>query len=199
MASEVRFSMGTILDIYKLQQNFQYLGVNCLIRRYYQQIDVTGGAADLVYQWINDVVPKIQVIVSTVCYIQTIEAENLNDSTDWQAVSLAEVGAQSSDQLPAYLAFGFAFPSSDKKIRAGACRIPGVTEDAVTAGVITPAYAAVMQDMADILADRLDSPLGRFAPVLYTPGNSKTAFAPFSVEIVNGFCSGLTTQNTRKS
>jgi hypothetical protein len=187
-------------DIYKLVQAFTLGGVEALIRRWYRAKDSTVNAADLAYQWNEDVAPILAVPVTDDMLFKDVTVENLNNSADFAVLTQNDYpGGQVDEWLPPWVSYGFQFPSSDKKLRAGLCRLPGLTESCLIDGSLNPAYNSVLDTCALWLAEPLVNTYGTFDPVLYTDGNSRTADNPFYVYIEDGFFSRITSQNSRKT
>ena len=192
--------MGQLGDLYKVIQRFTFAGVECLVRRWYMQRSTLGDALAVATEWDSYVASNMASILSDDVSFKEVDVENINDVADFATVSQAPLsGAVLGDYLPTFNAFAFEFPSPSKNIRAGTMRIPGVTEDAITDGVATPAYAAALLTLAGRLADDLTPGTQQYSPMLYTPGNAKTLFVPTVFDIAGCIYRRITTQNTRKS
>lgn len=192
--------MGAANDIYKLIQKFTLLGVECLITRYFRQSTAPGSAGAVLSAWLADKLPEIMLNVSDDVTATSCEVQNLSNTSDFATTSgIGLIGTYPGEVLPPFTAIGLEFPSGDRKIRASTCRLPGPTEGTITDGVPTAGAITSWDYVAGVLADTLLHATSTYEPCLYTDGNTRTGFLPFTIDITDGYFSRITTQNSRKS
>lgn len=193
--------MGAQGDIYKLVQRFVLGGVEALVRWYYEQMTVSGNAVDLVAAWYDDVTSDIMACTSSDCSMVGTEAINLNDSSDFDYEAYSPIpGSRGGVLAGTFDAWGFVKHSSDRKIRSGGMRVPGVYVADVSDGVPVSGELTLLNALAASLTANIADTggVGTYAPRLYTEGNTKTGGDPFWCPITLTAFTRYTTQNTRK-
>lgn len=192
--------MGNVLDIYKVIVDFDVLGKFAQVRRWYRQDSGLGNAANLAGQFLTDIYLPLINILNILASYDAVHVENLNNPADFATIAFTPVdGLVPGDCMPPFVAWGFEMPSSDRNLRAGLQRVPGVSETWVENGVVDPLFAPNLDDYADFLEQTIAPGLDVYTPVLYTPGNVATAGLPLAVPVVTANYARVTSQNSRKT
>lgn len=194
--------MGAINDLYVVAQKFLIYGVEALIRRYYQQLTAGGDAETLSDAWNDMVVGDLLDIMSddaSVTGIRVVNLDNMTDFYNWDYTPSA--GTRTGSAFSSFASWGFILNSSDRRIRSGGFRVPGVNETDVTDGEADSGMTTVLNALASSMDTGITDPAftGSWWPVLYTPGNDATSQVPLIVDVASCSYARVTTQNTRKT
>lgn len=188
-------------DLYRLLQRFLMDGVEMLVRRFFEQVTSTGNSEELLEAWYEDVTPELIAVMSADCALTGEDVINMDDPADFAYSSYTPVpGTRSGISAGTFDAWGFITTSTDRRIRSGGCRIPGVAVADVSDGEPIAAQLALLSALGVALTDNISDTAysSEFAPKLYTPGNEATIGQPLAVDPVSTVFARYTTQNTRK-
>lgn len=171
----------------------------------YRQVGGSGGAQQLVENFITGVLPSIVGVQSVAMGHSSVSAINLDNLTDFFEVSVDPedgTGTQTGDCLPRYNCFAFIYRRTSRGVRNGWKRIAGVPESAQVNGVVTNSgfitalNALAGQLLAPIIGDDADV----WNPRILRRGSDAVSppivRADFSIAAVDFV--GLSTQNSRK-
>jgi len=165
---------------------------------YFLQTAGTGGALELVTEWITDVLPDIVAVQADNIAHTNIDCFNLDSPTDFSlnALSPVEPGTRTGDALPLFCAWAFRYNRASLLSRNGSKRFGGVVEGDQNEGQPVGAIITLLNALAVRLGTAIidgsgnswEPRIGRVAPPA-----AFTSFPVANVSFVN-----VTTQNTRK-
>lgn len=157
-----------LADIYVLDHMQTFLNEELHNIYTYERLD-TGTANDLVAAFIEDVLPLILPLQSSVVKTPSIKAYSLGNLGDlWEETVNEEGGTVDAEILPIFNALGYTFKPTSRAVRPGSKRIAGVPESAQVNGTITLAgYLTAMEALRLAYAGNIsDDDANFWAPVV---------------------------------
>lgn len=189
--------MPVLYQINLLHQSQGQVGLN---RFYYWAIDAAGDTQDLADVFTQNIVPPILAASSVDVQFEWVVCKALTGNLQPDAnnqLSFAS-GQITGDNLPGFNATGFWLQPFDSVFRKGAKRFPGVPETQQDNGVITPGYKVLLDSLALVLSDVLNTFGVNYVPVLARQGDP-TPTSWLVNQVTNASYKRLTTQNSRKA
>lgn len=192
-------------DIVRVIHNQSLAGQTVQNVYFYRVVTLTGleGAyLEVVRDWfLDEVLPPIQVMQSTALTYIGLNIQNVTNGIDFLDYAFVQPygGTVVNDTLPPYATYTFRLIRETLVTRNGYKRFAGVFENAQNNGVLNPAYAAPINDIAVALAADIQPPpsiVPLLAPVIVRKDSTGVITA---VNDVGGSdFRGIGTQNTRK-
>lgn len=160
-------------DVYQLVDTQLLAGQKCLNVYFYQMTDAPAGytdAAAVTAGFIANMLPLIKATQVTDLTHISVKASNLFDDSDAHEELISIAGTADAGYNTTFDSFGFRLTGDNAAVRSGSKRIAGVTDSAVTDGVVTNAPLLVgLNALAAAMAAPVDFGLldaGSLLPVI---------------------------------
>lgn len=187
-------------DLYHVRFLETFLGKNVETTYFIEQTVGTGNAENLKTGFRAVVIPLILAVqVSEVASDQVIVV-NLDDVTDFGVFGVAAAGAGSrvGDSLPPFATWSFVFGTTNRLLRSGSKRVPGVAEGDQVDGLADGTIVTALATLADAYFSGFVDGVNQYEFRLHTEGNVATSGAPLTVPLASVSYSHIGTQNSRK-
>lgn len=142
------------------------IGQETVNRFFYGSESSIADLSGLTTEFIANVIPALQLIMSNVAGFTHMETQFVKGGTDFRSDTLNVVGLNSGDCLPPYVAFDFTFLRGGVGERNGYKRIAGVPESEQVNGTITTGAATAAVAAADAMFAELTPGVFAWNPVI---------------------------------
>jgi hypothetical protein len=170
----------------------------------YEQTGGTGGASELMFEWMTNQLPAIVDCLSVAWEFADVQVINLDDPTDFDQTFVGSNGTRTGDPMPSFVAAGFTYARSSRLFNNGSKRLGPISEGDVASGQPVSGYLTLLQAAATLMGQPIidAGTVSTWVPVIWRrPGtyDSGVVSPPGLFNPINDVrFTAITTQNTRK-
>lgn len=149
-----------LIDMFELVHDMTYYGRNMVSVYHAMRLNAGEEWNDIANAWANRVLPALVNLQSDSLVNNEVRVFNLGDPEDFGTFSLAgEFGDRLGGKSPSFVAAAIRFPSLNRDVRSGQKRFPGLLESDYTAGSLTAAALALIDEVGDRIIGTWTSPV----------------------------------------
>lgn len=186
-------------DHYRLKLSGNYLGQTIINTFYYENVLTNSTAPFLNLDFLDDILPAIQAVVSDQVTFTDTEVQNLDNPSDFSVSAFSNPGLRAGQPTPPFVAWGYTLYSNNLVHRSGGKRFAGVAEPDIDNGV---PVGSVLTPL-NLLAIRMGAALPTGGTAVWRPRIARITYVDSVPSYEWTVCNAsafkwVTSQNTRK-